>query len=68
LQDFHQGIFGGQQAHFEINYRLVHTVVEYLPKDQLYNHIDGVEEVNLRSSFQIHLNNPCNGLEEPQVP
>jgi hypothetical protein len=57
----------GQQTCFEINYRLVQTVVEYLLEDQLRNHMDGIEEVNLHSS-QIHLDTPCSRLKEPQVP
>jgi hypothetical protein len=40
-------------------------VVEYLPKDQLHNHMDVVEEINLHSSSQIHLDILCSGLEEP---
>jgi hypothetical protein len=53
---------------FEINYRLLQTAVECLPKDQFRNHTDGVEEAYLHSSFQIHLDTLCSGLEEPQVP
>jgi hypothetical protein len=65
LQDFHQSSLRGQQVHFEINIRLVQTVVEYLSEDQLHNHMDGVEEAYHHSSFQTHLNTPCSGLEEP---
>jgi hypothetical protein len=41
--------------------------IGYLIEDQLCNHTDGVEEAYLHSSFQIYLNIPSNGLEEPQV-
>jgi hypothetical protein len=36
---------------FEKNYRLVQMMVEYLLEDQLHNHTDGDEEVNMHSSF-----------------
>ena len=42
--------------------------VEYIPKNQLRNHTDGVEESYLHSSFQIHLNTSCSRLEERQIP
>jgi hypothetical protein len=40
-------------------------VVEYIPRDQLRNHTDGVEEANLDSFFQTHLDIPYIGLKEP---
>jgi hypothetical protein len=43
-------------------------MVEYLPENQLRNHMNGVKKVNLHSSSQIHLDIPCSGLEDSQVP
>jgi hypothetical protein len=67
LARFSSRYFRRQQACFEINYRLVQMVVAYLPKDQLRNYTDGVEEENLYFSSQIYIDTPCSGLEESQV-
>jgi hypothetical protein len=43
-------------------------VVGYLPEDQLRNHTDGVEKAYQHSSFQTHLDTPCNRVGRASGP